>query len=172
MVRMFYCRQGIRGSIRHVTDCCAGGFTARLVRWGKSSARKYGWTGRRFKYQGLSYTEIWISEAQERMVMAVPPACLDRLKQLCHNEDVEVAVLGQFVPTGLLRLTYEGIEVGCLSIGLLHGGRPPCTASGLPASARSALRVRKLDRATLNHAVQDPGASDGSSNTGSSTIRS
>ena len=25
------------------------------------------------KYQGLSYTEIWISEAQERMVLAVPP---------------------------------------------------------------------------------------------------
>ena len=25
------------------------------------------------KYAGLSYAEIWISEAQERMVLAVPP---------------------------------------------------------------------------------------------------
>ena len=25
------------------------------------------------KYEGLSYTEIWISESQERMILAVPP---------------------------------------------------------------------------------------------------
>ena len=30
------------------------------------------------KYEGLSYTEIWISEAQERMVLAVPPRALAR----------------------------------------------------------------------------------------------
>ena len=28
------------------------------------------------KYEGLSYTEIWISESQERMVLSVPPAKL------------------------------------------------------------------------------------------------
>ncbi len=30
------------------------------------------------KYEGLSYTEIWISEAQERMVLAVPPENVGR----------------------------------------------------------------------------------------------
>ena len=29
------------------------------------------------KYSGLNYTEIWISEAQERMVIAVPPENID-----------------------------------------------------------------------------------------------
>ena len=35
------------------------------------------------KYEGLSYTEIWISEAQERMVFAVPPAKLERMQEVC-----------------------------------------------------------------------------------------
>ena len=38
------------------------------------------------KYQGLSYTEIWISEAQERMVLAVPPEKWPALADLCQSE--------------------------------------------------------------------------------------
>ena len=41
------------------------------------------------KYEGLSYTEIWISEAQERMVLAVPPEKWPELQELCASEDVE-----------------------------------------------------------------------------------
>ena len=51
------------------------------------------------KYEGLSYTEIWISEAQERMVLAVPPAKWPDLWALCKSEDVEAAVLGRFEAT-------------------------------------------------------------------------
>ena len=35
----------------------------------------------RLKYPGLAPWEIWLSEAQERMVLAVPP---DRLAELYH----------------------------------------------------------------------------------------
>jgi len=48
------------------------------------------------KYAGLSYTEIWISEAQERMVLAVPPETLDILLKMFANEDVEATVIGEF----------------------------------------------------------------------------
>ena len=54
------------------------------------------------KYEGLSYTEIWISEAQERMVLAVPPEKWPELIALCASEGVEATVIGQFVPTGRL----------------------------------------------------------------------
>jgi phosphoribosylformylglycinamidine synthase len=77
------------------------------------------------KYDGLSHTEIWISEAQERMVLAVPPDKLDRLAQICKKEDVEYAVIGRFVPTGKLRLLYQDTEVGSIDMEFLHGGRPP-----------------------------------------------
>ena len=47
------------------------------------------------KYAGLSYTEILISESQERMILAVPPDKWDALKRLCDSEDVEATVIGQ-----------------------------------------------------------------------------
>ena len=56
------------------------------------------------KYEGLSYTEIWISEAQERMVLAVPEDRWPELEQLCRSENVEATVIGRFVPTGRLQL--------------------------------------------------------------------
>jgi phosphoribosylformylglycinamidine synthase len=77
------------------------------------------------KYEGLSYTEIWISEAQERMVLAVPEESWPALEELCRSENVEATVLGTFVPTGRLRLTYEGRQVADLEMHFLHKGRPP-----------------------------------------------
>ena len=44
------------------------------ARWATSSAPTVDLDKAPLKYEGLSYTEIWISEAQERMVLAVPPA--------------------------------------------------------------------------------------------------
>jgi phosphoribosylformylglycinamidine synthase len=76
------------------------------------------------KYEGLSYTEIWISEAQERMVLAVPPEKWPELQQLCASEGVEATDLGQFVETGRLTLKYHGQTVADLSMHFLHDGRP------------------------------------------------
>src|SRR5437588_791273 len=77
------------------------------------------------KYEGLSYTEIWISEAQERMILAVPPANWDILRMLCQSEDVEATVLGTFQKSGRLSLFYQSQQVADLSMDFLHNGRPP-----------------------------------------------
>ncbi|MCA9182999.1 MAG: phosphoribosylformylglycinamidine synthase, partial [Planctomycetales bacterium] len=108
-----------------VTDCGAGGFSSAVGEMGESIGAEVWLERAPLKYEGLSYTEIWISEAQERMVFAVPPANLERMKALCAAEGVEASVIGQFVPTGLLRLLYDGQEVGCVSMEFLHAGRPP-----------------------------------------------
>jgi phosphoribosylformylglycinamidine synthase len=81
------------------------------------------------KYEGLSCTEIWISEAQERMVLAVPPEKWDELKALCDSENVEASALGTFVPTGRLTLFYQGELVADLSMDFLHEGRPDVVRS-------------------------------------------
>ncbi|MEM6689004.1 MAG: AIR synthase-related protein, partial [Planctomycetota bacterium] len=73
----------------------------------------------------LSYTEIWISEAQERMVFAVPQESWQQFEDLCQSEGVEACVLGRFAPTQRLTLTYHGHVVGDLSMSFLHDGRPP-----------------------------------------------
>jgi phosphoribosylformylglycinamidine synthase len=114
-----------RGLYSAVTDCGAGGFSSAVGEMGEHIGAEVDLEKAPLKYAGLSYTEIWISEAQERMVLAVPQERWPELQSLCTSEDVEATVIGRFVPTGRLRLRYQGTEVADLDMKFLHGGRPP-----------------------------------------------
>jgi phosphoribosylformylglycinamidine synthase len=113
-----------RGLFRAITDCGAGGFSSAVGEMGAEVGALVDLERAPLKYQGLSYTEIWISEAQERMVLAVPPEHWPALKELCAREHVEATDLGEFVPTGRLTLRYHGKVVADLSMEFLHEGRP------------------------------------------------
>jgi phosphoribosylformylglycinamidine synthase subunit PurSL len=137
-----------------VTDCGAGGFSSAVGEMGESLGAEVWLERAPLKYAGLSYTEIWISEAQERMVFAVPPAKLERMKTVCEAEGVEVCVIGQFVPTGMLRLMYEGREVGSVSMEFLHGGRPPVVREATYAPPTPvATAVPAMDQAGIESAL-------------------
>ncbi len=107
-----------------VTDCGAGGFSSAVGEMGEKIGAEVNLDSALLKYEGLSYTEIWISEAQERMVFAVPKDKWPELKALCESEDVEVFVLGEFKPTGRLVLKYQGQTVADLDMKFMHKGRP------------------------------------------------
>lgn len=116
---------------RAITDCGAGGFSSAVGEMGEKVGATVHLDRAPLKYAGLSYTEIWISEAQERMVLAVPPESVDRLREMCEAEDVPFCDLGEF---GLrdgsdpaLSLNYGGVEVGRLSMTLMHDGIPTPT---------------------------------------------
>ncbi len=126
-----------RGLFNAITDCGAGGFSSAIGEMGEKIGADV-WLDRApLKYQGLSYTEIWISEAQERMILAVPPHNWPELSALAAAEGVEATVIGQFVQTGRLKLKYGDAEVADLSMEFLHGGRPPVVreATFAPAEA-------------------------------------
>ncbi|HYU12505.1 MAG TPA: AIR synthase-related protein, partial [Stellaceae bacterium] len=114
-----------RGLYRAITDCGAGGFSSAIGEMGEKLGAVVHLERAPLKYEGLSYTEIWISEAQERMVLAVVPEHWEALKALCDSEDVEATVLGEFEATGRLRLNYRGEQVADLAMDFLHNGRPP-----------------------------------------------
>jgi phosphoribosylformylglycinamidine synthase II len=107
-----------------ITDCGAGGFSSAVGEMGAELGASVDLDRAPLKYQGLSYTEIWISEAQERMVLAVPPANWPALKELCDSEGVEATDLGEFIDSGRLTLRYQGETVAELSMSFLHDGRP------------------------------------------------
>jgi len=113
-----------------VTDCGAGGFSSAVGEMGEGLGAKVALENAPLKYSGLSYSEIWISEAQERMVLAVPEHKLARMKALAASEEVELCVLGVFEPTGRLKLTYHGETVGDLDMRFLHEGRPAVFREG------------------------------------------
>jgi phosphoribosylformylglycinamidine synthase subunit PurSL len=76
------------------------------------------------KYAGLSPWEILLSEAQERMTLAVPPDNLDAFLDLCRSREVEATDLGVFTDSGLFQLFFEGKTVGALEMDFLHDGLP------------------------------------------------
>jgi phosphoribosylformylglycinamidine synthase II len=114
-----------QGLYRSITDCGAGGLSSAVGEMGAELGAEV-WLDRApLKYEGLSYTEIWISEAQERMVLSVPPEHWEAFHQLCAAEGVEATAIGHFVDTGRLSLKYGDHQVADLPMELLHEGRPP-----------------------------------------------
>ena len=113
-----------QGLYSAVTDCGAGGFSSAVGEMGEELGAVVWLEKAPLKYQGLSYTEIWISEAQERMVFSVPEEKWPDFEKLCSDESVVATVIGKFEATGQLKLTYEGNEVGCLDMAFMHDGRP------------------------------------------------
>lgn len=113
-----------RGLYTAITDCGAGGFSSAVGEMAAETGAEVDLDAAPLKYDGLSYTEIWISESQERMVLAVPPEQWPALQALCAQEDVEAAVLGRFTDSGRLLLRYQGELVADLAMPFLHEGRP------------------------------------------------
>lgn len=114
-----------RGLYNAITDCGAGGFSSAVGEMGEEIGAEVWLEKIPVKYEGLSYTEMWISEAQERMILAVPETKWDEFSKLCASESVEATVIGRYVPTHRLQLKYDGKVVADLSMEFLHGGRPP-----------------------------------------------
>ncbi len=109
---------------RGLTDCGAGGFSSAVGEMGEKVGARVDLSRAPLKYAGLTPCEIWISEAQERMVLAVPPENRERLFEILAEEEVEGCVLGEFTGDGQLRLFYGDTPVGELSMKFLHDGRP------------------------------------------------
>ncbi len=114
-----------RGLFTAVTDCGAGGFSSAVGEMGEKIGAEVWLEQAPLKYEGLSYTEIWISEAQERMVVSVAESNWPELEELCRSEGVEATRIGRFEPTGRLLLKFHDQVVGDLDMSFLHDGRPP-----------------------------------------------
>jgi phosphoribosylformylglycinamidine synthase len=76
------------------------------------------------KYPGLAPWEIWISESQERMTLAVPPEKWETLRELLARRGVEAAAIGVFTETAECLVTYHGEPVLRLDMAFLHDGLP------------------------------------------------
>jgi phosphoribosylformylglycinamidine synthase len=127
-----------------ITDCGAGGLSSAVGEMGESTGAVVNLEKVPLKYAGLRYDEIWISEAQERMVLAVPQSKVAELLKMAESEDVEATVIGTFgAARSELVLNFAGAEVGRMSMEFLHGGIPTPTRKAVvietaPAKKESA----------------------------------
>ncbi|MEE8104704.1 MAG: phosphoribosylformylglycinamidine synthase subunit PurL [Planctomycetota bacterium] len=107
-----------------VTDCGAGGFSSAVGEMAEHCGADVQLDQAPLKYAGLNPVEIWISEAQERMVLSVPPKHESEILALFAAEDVEATVIGTFTDTGQLVVRHGDQTIVDLSMEFLHNGLP------------------------------------------------
>ena len=125
-----------RGLYRRITDCGGGGLSSAVGEMAAETGVRVYLEKVPLKYSGLSYTEIWLSEAQERMVLAVPRASAEELISLFASEDVEATIIGEFTNDRRLKLFYHGNLVGDLDMEFLHNGLPQLEREAVWAPAQ------------------------------------
>jgi phosphoribosylformylglycinamidine synthase II len=114
-----------RGLIRFITDNGGGGLSSSI---GESARYSNGCEVELekvpLKYDGLDQWEIWVSESQERMTVAIRPEDRDAFMALSHRHAVESTVIGRYSDAGKLQISYEGRTCAYVDLDLLGSGFP------------------------------------------------
>ncbi|MEY2755997.1 MAG: phosphoribosylformylglycinamidine synthase subunit PurS/phosphoribosylformylglycinamidine synthase, partial [Actinomycetota bacterium] len=128
-----------RGLYTAVTDCGAGGFSSAVGEMAEGVGADVDVLHAPLKYPGLRPWEVWLSEAQERMVFSVPPAHWPRMQEICARHGVEVCSLGTFTGDGVLTVRAGDLVVLQMDTTFLHDGRPQrAMTADLPTPFRGA----------------------------------
>ena len=134
-----------------ITDCGAGGLSSAIGEMAEETGADVELDAVPLKYPGLQPWEIWLSEAQERMVLAVSPDDVDELRRRCARHRVDVSDLGEFTGTGHLVVRSGGLPVLHLPTSFLHDGRPQRRMAAVATAPPTTSVGRRVDdpRATL-----------------------
>jgi phosphoribosylformylglycinamidine synthase len=144
-----------KGLYSAITDNGAGGLSSSI---GEMASETGGATVHLerapLKYHGLEPWEIFVSEAQERMTVAVPPKNVIEFLALAREWNVDATNLGEFNDSGLLRIMYEEKTVALLPMDFLHDGLPQMRleARWIPLAEKNAgaLNSNNLKEDLLN----------------------
>jgi phosphoribosylformylglycinamidine synthase II len=108
-----------------ITDDGAGGLSGSVGEMSKESGGcKVELEKVPLKYPGLAPWQIWLSESQERMTLAVPKKNWAALKKIFDRHDVEATRIGTFTGSGKCVVRYSGAKVMDMQLSFLHDGRP------------------------------------------------
>ncbi len=112
------------GLYKAITDNGAGGLSSSVGEMAREIGCELHLDQAPLKYHGLHPWEILLSEAQERMTLAVSPSSIDAFIQLAKKMDVEATVLGTFTNTKKFHVLYKGKTVAYLDMEFFHFGLP------------------------------------------------
>ncbi len=105
-----------------ITDCGAGGLSSAVGEMAETLGARVDLATVPLKYAGLAPWEVWLSEAQERMVLAAPDPA--PLLELAKRWSVDAAVIGTFTGDGRLTVVDGEDTVIDIDCAFLHDGRP------------------------------------------------
>lgn len=108
-----------------ITDNGAGGLSSSVGEMGQDTGGFDVDLGKvPLKYPGMQPWEIWISESQERMTLAVPPKNIEKLQTLLEKRGSESWVIGTFTNSGKACVTWKGEIIMDVDMDFLHDGVP------------------------------------------------
>ncbi len=84
------------------------------------------------KEEGLAPWEIWVSESQERMMLAVRPENLEKVLRIFDLYDVPATAIARVIPEKVCRVRYQGVPVLEMDLAFYTGGPEYCRAYGPP----------------------------------------
>jgi len=114
-----------KGLIQFITDNGGGGLSSSIGESARfSNGAEVELEKVPLKYEGLDQWEIWISESQERMTVAVQPENLKRFLELSQKHAVESTVIGKYTDSGKLHIRYKGKTCAYIALDLLKSGFP------------------------------------------------
>jgi len=113
------------GLIAFITDNGGGGLSSSVGESARfSNGARVDLDKVPLKYEGLDQWEIWVSESQERMTVAVKPENLPRFMELSEKHAVESTVIGEYNDSGYLRLDYKGKTCSFIRMDFLQSDFP------------------------------------------------
>mgnify|MGYP003332047554 CR=1 FL=1 len=111
--------------LRCITDNGAGGLSSSVGEMARiTGGASIDLSRVPLKYPGLNPWEIFVSESQERMTLAVPPENLEEILKLCLRRGVEASCIGNFSKSGKLEIFHGNRLVAHLDMDFLHNGNP------------------------------------------------
>jgi phosphoribosylformylglycinamidine synthase len=110
--------------ISALTDCGAGGFSSAIGEMGEQTGASVHLEHVPLKYAGLKPWEIFLSESQERMVLAVDPKKKKKVLSVLKLYNVEAAVIGEFDGSKRLQVFSGNKQICDLSMEFVHNGLP------------------------------------------------
>ncbi|MCX7680271.1 MAG: AIR synthase-related protein, partial [Spirochaetes bacterium] len=114
-----------RGLYHSITDNGAGGLSCSVAEMAREAGGFEVDLDRvPLKYPGLAPWQIWVSESQERMTVAVPDETLEEFISLMKKRGVEATAIGKFTSSGRGIVRYKGKVVFNLDLQFLHEGLP------------------------------------------------
>ena len=144
------------GLVAGVNDSGAGGLSSSAGELARITGGAVIDTSRvPLKYPGLVPWQIFLSESQERMTLAIRPSDLEAFMALAARRGVEAADIGEFTSSGKLEVVHGRTNVARLDLTFLHDGvpklsleatvTPPRRTSSLPYDGElGALLLRAL----------------------------
>jgi len=108
-----------------ITDNGAGGLSCSVAEMAKESGGcEVDLEKVPLKYPGLEPWEIWVSESQERMTLAVPVKNYKKFADLMASRGVESTVIGKFTNSGKCVVKYKNKTIMDIDLQFLHFGLP------------------------------------------------